>query len=38
MSGHENEQSHEEDHSICMKVGVFFIAVLVTIILLGVLK
>ncbi len=38
MSGHENEHSHEEDHSICVKVGVFFIAVLATIILLGVFK
>jgi len=40
MSGHEEEHghSHEEDHSVCLKVGLFFIAVLATIIFLGMLK
>jgi hypothetical protein len=40
MSGHEEDHghSHEEDHSICFKVGLFFIAALAMIILVSFLK
>ena len=40
MSGHGNDhgRQHEEDPSICVKVGVFFIAVIAMIFFLGMLK
>jgi hypothetical protein len=40
MSEHteNHEHSHEEDHSVCFKVGVFFIAALAAIILVSFLK
>jgi len=38
MSGHGNDHGHghEEDHTVCVKVGVFFIAVIAMIVLLGI--
>ncbi len=40
MSGHGDDHGHqhEEDHSVCVKVGVFFIAVIAMIFFLGMLK
>ena len=40
MSGKGNDHGHghEEDHTICMKVGVFFIAVIGMIAFIGMLK
>lgn len=38
MSAHEDDHGHQEDNSVNVKVGVFFIAVLATIILLGLLR
>jgi hypothetical protein len=34
---HGNDHSHEEDHSVCEKVGVFFIVVVAMIVFLGML-
>ena len=36
MSGQGND--HEEDHTVCMKVGLFFIAAIVMIVCIGMLK
>ena len=40
MSGHGDGHGHqhEEDHSVCVKVGVFFIAVIAMIFFLGMIK
>ncbi len=35
MSGHDHEHGHEEDPSVCIKVGIFFTIVLGVIIFLG---
>ncbi len=29
MSGHEEHTAAEEDHSVCVKVGIFFVIVIV---------
>lgn len=38
MSGQGNDHGHEEDHTVCMKVGLFFIAVIIMIVCIGMLK
>jgi hypothetical protein len=40
MSGHGNDHGHghEEDHSVCEKVGVFFLAVMAMIFFIGMLN
>jgi hypothetical protein len=38
MSGHGSDHGHEEDPSVCVKVGVFFIAVIAMVFFIGMLN
>ncbi len=37
MGGHEHEHHHEEDPTVCIKIGIFFICVMAVLFLIGLL-